>query len=78
LTWTKGPFTWRYLIPLLLNAGYAAIAPELSGYGESQHIDDTFNRGKLCDSMVAILDAEGVRKAIIVGHDHGTFLHHWL
>ena len=67
---------WRYLIPALLDAGYRVIAPDLRGYGESSRPEgvDNYTFDLLASDVIGILDALGVEKASVIGHDFGAGL----
>ena len=67
---------WRYLIPELLDAGYRVIAPDLRGFGESSRPAGVENYAfnLLASDVIGILDALGVNKASIIGHDFGAGL----
>jgi len=62
---------WRNQVPALVAAGFRAIAPDLRGNGESERpeaVDDYSIIRSLAD-VVAILDALGIERAHVVGHD---------
>jgi pimeloyl-ACP methyl ester carboxylesterase len=65
--------SWRHQIPALVHAGYRVIAPDLRGYGASdapmEVADYTFPH--LLGDIVGLLDACGVDRAHVVGHDWG-------
>lgn len=65
---------WRYLIPELVAAGYRAIAPDLRGRGKSErpeHVEDYRLTNSVRD-VAAIMDALGIARAHVVGHDWGA------
>jgi pimeloyl-ACP methyl ester carboxylesterase len=67
---------WRNQVPSLVDAGFRVIAPDLRGFGESdkpEAVDDYRVTRSLAD-VVAILDALGVERAHVVGHDWGAGL----
>jgi pimeloyl-ACP methyl ester carboxylesterase len=67
---------WRYQVPALVDAGLRVIAPELRGFGESDRpeaVEDYAIKHSVAD-MVAVLDALGVERAHVVGHDWGAGL----
>lgn len=67
---------WRHQIPVLVDAGFRAIAPDLRGFGESERpgaVEDYAISRSLTD-MLAVLDALGVERAHVVGHDFGAAL----
>ena len=67
-------YSWRHQIRALAQAGYRAIAPDMRGYGKTEApaaIDD-YTILHLVGDMVGLLDALGIERANIVGHDWGA------
>jgi pimeloyl-ACP methyl ester carboxylesterase len=67
---------WRNQIPALVEAGFRAVAPDLRGRGRTQappRVEDYALPGMVADA-IAILDALGIERAHIVGHDFGAGL----
>lgn len=67
---------WRHQIPALTGAGMRAIAPDLRGFGQSDRpeaVEDYAIARSVAD-VVAVLDALGVERAHVVGHDWGAGL----
>lgn len=62
--------TWRQHLPALTAAGFRAIAPNLRGYGRSERGGSYAFRDLVVDA-IAMLDASGVDRALVVGHDWG-------
>ena len=65
---------WRHQIAALTGAGMRAIAPDLRGRGQSDRppaVEDYALRRSVADA-VAILDALGIERADVVGHDFGA------
>jgi epoxide hydrolase 4 len=62
--------TWRAHLPALARAGYRVIAPNQRGYGHSVR-DGSYALRDLVVDAVAMLDAAGVHRAVVVGHDWG-------
>ncbi|MEX2236821.1 MAG: alpha/beta hydrolase [Dehalococcoidia bacterium] len=69
-------YSWRYQIPALAEAGYRAIAPDLRGYGESDkpHAIEDYDIHHLIADLTGLLDALGVDKAAVAGHDWGAII----
>ena len=65
---------WRNQIPVLVDAGYRVIALDTRGCGESEikPREDDYMIDKLVDDLVALLDALGIAKVRLVGHDWGA------
>ena len=67
---------WRHQIPALVAAGYRVIAPDLRGFGESSMPvgADQYGILDLVGDVLGTLDALGVQRAHVVGHDWGAAL----
>jgi pimeloyl-ACP methyl ester carboxylesterase len=65
---------WRNQIPALVDAGYRVIALDTRGCGESEikPYEDDYAIDKLVADLVALLDALGIAKVRLVGHDWGA------
>jgi pimeloyl-ACP methyl ester carboxylesterase len=65
---------WRHQIPALVDAGHRVIAPDLRGYGASERPEGVaaYAMPTLVADVVGILDALGIGKAAVVGHDWGA------
>lgn len=62
---------WDDLVPLLVNAGHRVIRYDCRGYGSSPTDDiDYSNR----DDVLAVLDAAGVGRAVLVGNSRGAMI----
>lgn len=67
-------YVWRNQIAALAGAGYRAIAPDLRGRGKSerpQRLED-YALSNIVADVAGIMDALGVERAHIVGHDWGA------
>ena len=65
---------WRKQIPALVAAGYRVIAPDTRGCGESAippKVAD-YSIDRLVEDLVGLLDALGIQKVRLVGHDWGA------
>ena len=67
---------WRHQVPALVEAGFSTIVPDLRGYGASDQPAEVeaYSIPFLAGDVVAILDAVGVERAHVVGHDWGAAL----
>ncbi|HQR19270.1 MAG TPA: alpha/beta fold hydrolase [Burkholderiaceae bacterium] len=65
---------WRHQIPALVAAGYRVIAPDTRGCGESSIPECTsdYRIDLLVADLVGVLDALGIQKVRLVGHDWGA------
>jgi len=65
---------WRNQVPLLTEAGYRVLVPDLRGFGRSDrpvNVED-YKIRYMADDILAILDEAEIDKAHIVGHDWGA------
>jgi pimeloyl-ACP methyl ester carboxylesterase len=65
---------WRHQIPALVAAGYRVIAPEQRGFGLTEAPRETkaYAIENYVADLVALLDALGLKKVLLVGHDWGA------
>jgi len=65
---------WRNQIPALVHAGYRVIAIDTRGCGKSEikPRESDYVIDKLVADLLAVLDALGVEKVRLVGHDWGA------
>jgi len=69
-------FSWRNQLPLLANAGWHAVAPDLRGYGDTTRLPErtAYRLRYLVDDAAALFDALGARRRLLVGHDWGALI----
>jgi pimeloyl-ACP methyl ester carboxylesterase len=67
---------WRKQIQVLAEAGFRVIAPDLRGYGKTDAPADVpaYAMVHLCADVLALLDALGLDRVSLVGHDWGAAL----
>jgi pimeloyl-ACP methyl ester carboxylesterase len=67
-------YSWRHQLPALSAAGFHAVAVDMRGYGQSDRPEaiDQYTLLHLVGDMVGLLDALGVQRAVIAGHDWGA------
>ncbi|MGI8756140.1 MAG: alpha/beta fold hydrolase [Acidimicrobiales bacterium] len=68
------PWTWRYLLEALAEAGYRAVAPFLRGYAPTEvPADGLYQPGAIAADINALHAAlGGDADAVLVGHDWGA------
>lgn len=67
---------WRHQVAALAEAGHRVLAPDLRGYGDSDRpadVDD-YAMPHLVADVRGLLDAQGIDRAAVVGHDWGAVL----
>ncbi|MBK1657277.1 alpha/beta fold hydrolase [Paracraurococcus ruber] len=74
--WPYDIHTYVEVAPLLAAAGFRVIVPYLRGYGTTRFLSDAAPRNgqqsALARDMIALLDALGIRQAVIGGCDWGA------
>lgn len=65
---------WRHQIPVLADAGYRVLAPDLRGYGRSDKPQDVraYRMSTVSRDMLAVLDDAKEEFVHVVGHDWGA------
>jgi pimeloyl-ACP methyl ester carboxylesterase len=65
---------WRNQVPVLAEAGFRVIVPDMRGYGRSDKPEEVeaYAMHHLVGDVVAVLDDAGVSKSHVVGHDWGA------
>ena len=65
---------WRHQIPALVAAGYRVIAPDQRGFGLTEAPLETkaYAIENYVADLAALLDALGLKKVLLVGHDWGA------
>lgn len=69
--WCGSSHSWRKLAPLLASSHHV-IVPDMRGYGDSAKPDAGYDAANAAADMAGVLDAMGVERAHIVGHDMGA------
>ena len=72
--WPDSHRLWRHQLPTLHAAGLRTIAPDLRGFGDSDRPEavDAYGLVNVLGDVAAVLDAVGVERAHVVGHDWGA------
>ncbi len=68
--WPQHGHMWRHLIPELAPE-HRVIVPDLRGFGLSEAPPGDYRKHVLAADLVALLDAEGIERATLIGHDWG-------
>nr|WP_226361382.1 alpha/beta hydrolase [Pseudonocardia sp. ICBG1142] len=71
--------TWHRVAPLLVDAGYTVICPDLRGYGASSkppttHDHAPYSKRAMAADMSRLLGRLGHKDAAVVGHDRGSYV----
>ena len=74
--WPYDIHSYAEVAPMLAAAGYRVIVPYLRGYGTTRFLSSkTLRNGQqaaLAADIVALMDALGIRTAILAGYDWGA------
>ncbi len=70
--WPQHWWEWRRLIPPLARS-YRVLAPDLRGWGWSDAPPGDYAKSTFVDDVLALLDAEGIDRAHVIGHDWGGY-----
>ncbi|MDP1848384.1 MAG: alpha/beta hydrolase [Solirubrobacteraceae bacterium] len=68
--WPQHWWCWRRLMPLLADR-HRVLAMDLRGFGWSEPTRGGYRKEDLAEDVVGVLDALGVERANLVGHDWG-------
>jgi haloacetate dehalogenase len=63
--------TWWRVAPLLVDAGFTVVCPDLPGYGESSRTPRQTKR-EIGDALAAMMRSLGFDEFAVVGHDRGS------
>jgi pimeloyl-ACP methyl ester carboxylesterase len=72
--WPQHWYEWRDLLPRLGAAGHRAIAMDLRGFGWSDAPARGYEKENLATDVLAVLDALGLDRVKLVGHDWGGWI----
>jgi pimeloyl-ACP methyl ester carboxylesterase len=71
--WPQHWYMWRHVIPRLAER-YRVICPDLRGFGWSDAPSGGYEKETLVADMVAVMDAMGLDRVKLVGHDWGGYV----
>ncbi len=69
-------YLWRYQIPVLADAGFRVIAPDLRGFGDADKPQDVaaYRLREILGDVVKILDFLEIERTMVIGHDWGAVI----
>jgi len=72
--WPESWYSWRHQIPMLVQAGYRVVAPDVRGYGGSDKPDaiEAYDMASMIGDVLGLIDHFGVGRAVLIGHDWGA------
>jgi pimeloyl-ACP methyl ester carboxylesterase len=72
--WPELWYSWRHQLRALAAAGFRAVAPDMRGFGRTTAPQDiaAYTILHMTGDMVALVQALGAARAVIVGHDWGA------
>jgi pimeloyl-ACP methyl ester carboxylesterase len=71
--WPQHWYEWRHLLPALSDR-HRVIAIDLRGFGWSDAPPGGYEKENLAADVLAVLDALGIRRVKLVGHDWGGWI----
>jgi pimeloyl-ACP methyl ester carboxylesterase len=71
--WPQHWWAWRHVIPALART-HRVIAPDLRGFGWSSVPRTGYEKEQLATDLLALLDAMGLRRVGLIGHDWGGWI----
>ena len=71
--WPQHWYEWRHLMPALADR-HRVLALDLRGYGWSDAPADGYEKENMATDVLAVLDALGLERVKLVGHDWGGWI----
>jgi pimeloyl-ACP methyl ester carboxylesterase len=71
--WPQHWYEWRHLMPALADR-HRVLALDLRGFGWSDAPRDGYEKENMATDVLAVLDALGLERVKLVGHDWGAWL----
>lgn len=71
--WPELWYSWRHQLPVLAQAGFHVVAPDMRGFGATDAPEDSsaYTILHTVGDIVGLVAALGERSAIVIGHDWG-------
>jgi pimeloyl-ACP methyl ester carboxylesterase len=70
--WLGTSYTWRHVVPRLIEAGHPVIVPDMRGYGDSDKPASGYDGLSSVADVRAVLAAEKIARVHVVGWDMGA------
>ena len=70
--------TWWRVAPLLVEAGFTVVCPDLRGYGESRPAERLFTKRAIASDLPPLMARLGFDEFAVAGHDRGCYAGHRL
>jgi pimeloyl-ACP methyl ester carboxylesterase len=70
--WPQHWYEWRRLVPAL-SERYRLLMPDLRGLGWTEVTKDGYEKENLARDQIALLDALGIERVKLIGHDWGGY-----
>src|SRR5690349_17020669 len=66
--WPETWYSWRHQLPALAAAGFRPLAPDMRGYGRTDHPQpiEAYTQLHIVGDMVGLLDALDISQAVII------------
>jgi pimeloyl-ACP methyl ester carboxylesterase len=71
--WPQHWYEWRHLLPALAGR-HRVLALDLRGFGWTDAPRDGYEKENLADDVLAVLDALGIERVKLAGHDWGGWI----
>jgi len=71
--WPQHWYMWRHQIPALAHH-YSVICPDLRGFGWSDVPPSGYEKERLVDDVIALVDALKLKRVRVIGHDWGGWI----
>jgi pimeloyl-ACP methyl ester carboxylesterase len=71
--WPQHWYEWRHLLPALADR-HRVLALDLRGFGWSDAPRDGYEKEEMASDVLAVLDALGIERVKLVGHDWGGWI----
>lgn len=72
--WPQHWYEWRRLLPDLAESGHRVLALDLRGFGWSDAPRRGYEKEEMATDVLAVLDALGLERVKLVGHDWGGWI----